>query len=343
MSVDIYWRLPLSGDGRSFRPDAWNRGDYSPHRSAPHPFARTGNQRDGYTYYDHLSQIARAAELTRFDGVWLPYSAGGEDPLIVAGALAREARRLTFVASLLAPLHSAVYVAKIANSFQRLTGGRLAWSFVTEPREDEPAWHGRRWTEEEQLDRTAELLTVAKGFWADRDKGFSYKGRYYEVEKGGFPPALQGAKLPRVFTSGTSEAALTLAAAHADVHLLPLEPIAELRPALAVATARAAAQGRALTFGVEATVVARHSDGEAWEELRRRGGQASGGPVERTLVGSYETVAEQIAEYARAGISTFVLSAHPHLEEAYLIGERVLPLIRARVADDEPGALRRSA
>src|SRR6185295_5823270 len=64
MSEDISWRLPLSGDGRSFRPDAWNRGDYSPHRNAPHPFARTGNQRDGYTYYEHLSQIARAAELT---------------------------------------------------------------------------------------------------------------------------------------------------------------------------------------------------------------------------------------------------------------------------------------
>ena len=43
------------------------------------------------------------------------------------------------------------------------------------------------------------------------------------------------------------------------------------------------------------------------------------------LVGSHGQVAERIAEYASLGISEFVLSGYPHLEEAYWFGEGVLP------------------
>ncbi|RNL65382.1 LLM class flavin-dependent oxidoreductase [Nocardioides marmoriginsengisoli] len=43
------------------------------------------------------------------------------------------------------------------------------------------------------------------------------------------------------------------------------------------------------------------------------------------LVGSHQEVADLIEEYAEAGISEFVLSGYPHLEEAYRFGEGVLP------------------
>ena len=45
------------------------------------------------------------------------------------------------------------------------------------------------------------------------------------------------------------------------------------------------------------------------------------------LVGSYEEVAERIHEYHSLGIEEFILSGHPHLEEAYAVGEGVLPLV----------------
>ena len=50
------------------------------------------------------------------------------------------------------------------------------------------------------------------------------------------------------------------------------------------------------------------------------------------LVGSHEKVADLIEEYASLGISEFILSGYPHLEEAYWFGEGVLPEIRRREA-----------
>jgi alkanesulfonate monooxygenase len=47
------------------------------------------------------------------------------------------------------------------------------------------------------------------------------------------------------------------------------------------------------------------------------------------LVGSHEQVAERIFEYHELGLDEFILSGHPHLEEAYSVGENVLPIIRA--------------
>ncbi|MFI6702459.1 LLM class flavin-dependent oxidoreductase [Streptomyces sp. NPDC050509] len=43
------------------------------------------------------------------------------------------------------------------------------------------------------------------------------------------------------------------------------------------------------------------------------------------LVGSHAEVAERIAEYHRLGIDEFIMSGHPHVEEAYWFGEGVLP------------------
>jgi alkanesulfonate monooxygenase len=48
------------------------------------------------------------------------------------------------------------------------------------------------------------------------------------------------------------------------------------------------------------------------------------------LVGSHEQVADRIAEYHELGIDEFILSGYPHLEEAYQVGEGVMPVLRSR-------------
>jgi alkanesulfonate monooxygenase len=60
-----------------------------------------------------------------------------------------------------------------------------------------------------------------------------------------------------------------------------------------------------------------------------RGGPAIG------VVGSYEQAAEWLDRYLRAGIDSFILAGTPHLEEAYRVGEEVLPLVRGRTREQE--------
>jgi alkanesulfonate monooxygenase len=48
------------------------------------------------------------------------------------------------------------------------------------------------------------------------------------------------------------------------------------------------------------------------------------------LVGSHDEVADRIEEYHGLGIDEFILSGYPHLEEAYQVGEGVLPVLRRR-------------
>lgn len=49
-----------------------------------------------------------------------------------------------------------------------------------------------------------------------------------------------------------------------------------------------------------------------------------------TLVGSHDEIADRIEEYHRLGFDEFILSGHPHLEEAYWFAEGVMPILRRR-------------
>jgi alkanesulfonate monooxygenase len=48
------------------------------------------------------------------------------------------------------------------------------------------------------------------------------------------------------------------------------------------------------------------------------------------LVGSHAEVADRVAEYYELGIDEYILSGYPHLEEAYHVGEGLMPELRRR-------------
>ncbi|GIE99549.1 LLM class flavin-dependent oxidoreductase [Paractinoplanes rishiriensis] len=61
------------------------------------------------------------------------------------------------------------------------------------------------------------------------------------------------------------------------------------------------------------------------------------------LVGSNQEIADLIEQYAEAGITEFVLSGYPHLEEAYRFGEGVLPELSRRGRWRHPAPVRQVA
>ncbi|MEV1178197.1 LLM class flavin-dependent oxidoreductase, partial [Nonomuraea sp. NPDC049784] len=73
----------------------------------------------------------------------------------------------------------------------------------------------------------------------------------------------------------------------------------------------------------------RRDDLEIYPNLWAGVGLVRGG-AGTALVGSHTEVADRIEEYHRLGITEFILSGHPHVEEAYWFGEGVLPILRER-------------
>ncbi|MGD0835786.1 MAG: LLM class flavin-dependent oxidoreductase [Polyangia bacterium] len=348
MSAEFIWQLPARGDGRYGDAAVRRRGE----RSTPEPSPLGPGLSDPrgvrFNYFDHLHQIARAAELSGFDGVQIQHDPEGDESWIIAGYLVRGTRRLKLVTEFEASWGSSVYAAKNAATLQRYSRGRLAWHLQAGAASKQRQKNADPVPDEGVLPRIGEFLQVARGVLSEAP--FSFQGRFFAVQNGGFKDGLDHQPVPQVYLSGTSRAALELAAQYADVHVLPPRPLVELRQTIAALERLAGSLKRSLRYGLRLDLLARETDGEALLDARRLRGQIVGssatatiegpglwnGPLstrtgaEAALIGSYGRVAEKLSEYQEAGISNFVLGAIPHLEEAYRIGAHVLPLLRQR-------------
>lgn len=308
MTIRTYWQLDPAAEPHRLEPSARRLSRIvTPLRGAPH------------TRFDYYAQIAEAAAQTHFDGVFVAHRPEADESRIVAASLARETRGLHFVAEFPASVGSAVYAAKQATTFQRGTHDRFAWAIAPDADARTRARDGDHVPEDRLDQRLDEFLTVARGVHTRRP--FSFKGEHFEVENGGFEEPLNRVPFPAVFLQGESEEALDLSARHADVHLFRRsDKLAALIEGLDALAQRA---DRSVAFGLIQPVLARETEEEARLEANRAG-RAPG-----TLVGSYDAVARHLAELAGFGITHFVLSAEPQVEEAYRIGQHVLPRLRA--------------
>jgi alkanesulfonate monooxygenase len=79
------------------------------------------------------------------------------------------------------------------------------------------------------------------------------------------------------------------------------------------------------------------SDLEIYPNLWAGVGLVRGG-AGTSMVGSYREIADLVEAYRDVGISEFVLSGYPHLEEAYWFGEGVLPELARRGLWQRPGS-----
>ncbi|MBL7497800.1 LLM class flavin-dependent oxidoreductase [Frankia sp. CNm7] len=55
-------------------------------------------------------------------------------------------------------------------------------------------------------------------------------------------------------------------------------------------------------------------------------------------VGSYEAIAELMCRYTEVGVTDFQLTGHPYLEEAYHVGEHIIPVVKRKLAERSQGA-----
>lgn len=311
MTVTVYWQLDVAAEPARLEAGA---------RSGVRSIARDVRT-SALVRYDYYAQIARAAAQTAFDGLFLPHREESDDSQIVAAAIAREVPRLLLIPQFPASVGSAVYAAKQAVSFQRATHERLGWAIAPDDDAGTRARGADHVSEEGLVARTEEFLTVARGVHADRP--FSFKGEHFEVLNGGFGEPLNRVRFPKIFLEGESEEALELSARRGDVHLFRNAPLRSLQGLIETLDNLAARHERKVEFGIVQTILAREDAEEAQDDAR-----ALGAPL-HMLVGDYDTVAAELAQRAALGVTHFVLSAAPSLEESYRVGQHVLPRLRA--------------
>ncbi|CAN7447839.1 FMNH2-dependent alkanesulfonate monooxygenase [Variovorax paradoxus] len=251
--MQIFWFLPTHGDSRYLGTSEGAR---------PIDLA-------------YLQQIAGAADQLGYEGVLIPTGRSCEDPWVIASSLIGATKNLKFLVAVRPGLHQPSLAARMAATFDRLSGGRLLVNLVTGGDQAELEGDGVYLDHAQRYEQSAEFIRIWREILARSHSGqaFDYEGRHLSV-KGAkllYPPVQE--PYPPVWFGGSSAAAHELAAEQVDAYLTWGEPPAEVARKIADVRNRAARKGRTVEFGIRLHVIVRETEDAAWkaaEELISR-------------------------------------------------------------------------
>ncbi|WGT65653.1 FMNH2-dependent alkanesulfonate monooxygenase [Variovorax paradoxus] len=243
--MQIFWFLPTHGDSRYL------------------------GTTEGARQVDlaYLQQIAGAADNLGYEGVLIPTGRSCEDPWVVASSLIGATKKLKFLVAVRPGLHQPSLAARMAATFDRLSGGRLLVNLVTGGDQAELEGDGVYLDHAARYEQSAEFIRIWREILARSHDGqsFDYEGQHLSV-KGAkllFPPVQK--PYPPVWFGGSSAAAHELAAEQVDAYLTWGEPPAEVGKKIADVRNRAARKGRKVAFGIRLHVIVRETEEAAWK------------------------------------------------------------------------------
>ncbi|WP_127531516.1 FMNH2-dependent alkanesulfonate monooxygenase [Paenibacillus kobensis] len=243
--MEVFWFIPTHGDGRYL------------------------GSAEGARAVDtkYLQQVAQAADRLGYGGVLLPTGTSCEDAWVVASSLIPVTERLKFLVAIRPGLMSPTLSARMAATFDRLSGGRLLVNVVTGGDPVEHAGDGLFLGHDERYDLTSEFLEIWRRELAGETVDF--EGDHLKVVGGKvlYPPKQR--PYPPLYFGGSSAAAHQVAADHVDVYLTWGEPPQEVAKKIARVRELAAEQGRTVRFGIRLHVIVRETSEEAWREADR--------------------------------------------------------------------------
>jgi alkanesulfonate monooxygenase len=321
----------------------------------------------------YLTQVALALEEAGFTSALIPTGSYCEDPWVVASSLVPLTRDLRLLVALHPRTTTPAYTAHRAATLQRISGGRLALNAVTgEPGRE--AWqHGDEDEKADQYARTGEFLGIHRALF--RGEEVTRTGNHYRLREARLDRVGQGEVplpvAPEIWFGGSSSHAGDVAARHADVYLSWLEPLEQLAEKIAWIRRLADEQGRKVRFGVRSWILLdgldRDQQASARAALlsRQSVGQQRGqalladadvnrpeslwiapniwggfgllaGGAALGFVGSGEQIANRFEDYRRLGVTEFIVSGFPNLEETRQVADFLVPELRSRGVLDTP-------
>jgi len=239
--MKVLWFIPTHGDGR---------------------YLASGNGARA-TSLAYLKQIAQAVDELGYYGALLPTGRSCDDAWVVASALIPLTQRMKFLVAVRPGLTTPTLAARMAASFDKLSGGRLLINVVAGGDPVELAGDGLFLKHDERYDLTDEYLDIWRRTLAGETVDFEGQHLTVKGAKVLFPGVQE--PYPPLYFGGSSEAGHAVAAKHIDVYLSWGEPPEQIGEKIATMRRLAAAQGRTLRFGIRLHVIVRETEAEAWE------------------------------------------------------------------------------
>ncbi|MBD2336730.1 FMNH2-dependent alkanesulfonate monooxygenase [Calothrix sp. FACHB-156] len=213
--------------------------------------------------FDYWRQIAQAVDHLGFAGALLPTGRSCEDAWILASTLVTHTKNMRFLVAIRPGLMSPGVAARMAATFDRISGGRLLINVVTGGDPVELAGDGLHLSHDDRYKLTDEFLTVWRQIAASEVSNF--QGDYLNIQDGKilFPPVQK--PHPPLWFGGSSPIAQEIAAKHVDVYLTWGETPAQVAEKIASVRRLAEAQGRTIRFGIRLHVIVRETESKAWD------------------------------------------------------------------------------
>jgi alkanesulfonate monooxygenase len=238
--MELCWFIPTTGDGRYLGSAEQSR----------------------VTDYAYLRQIAQAVDELGFSAVLLPTGNSCEDAWVVASMLVPSTRRLKFLVAVRPGIMSPTVAARMAATFDRLSGGRLLVNVVTGGDPLEAAADGVFLPHDKRYEVAGEFLHIWRTILAGETCTFD--GKHLHVKDARiYYPAVQQPH-PPLYLGGSSAPAMEVAAEHIDVYLTWGEPPALVAEKIARMRELADRKGRTIRFGIRLHVIVRETSDEAW-------------------------------------------------------------------------------
>lgn len=240
--MKILWFIPTHGDGRYLGSAVGARPTTLP----------------------YLKQIAQAVDELGYYGALLPTGRSCDDAWVVASTLIPVTRRMKFLVAIRPGLTSPTLAARMAASFDRLSGGRLLINVVTGGDPVELQGDGLFEDHDTRYALTDEFLDIWRRVVAEEEVDFEGEHLRVKGAKVLFPGVQR--PYPPLYFGGSSPAGQRVAAKHIDVYLSWGEPPDQVAEKIEHVRKLAADQGRSVRFGIRLHVIVRETEGEAWKE-----------------------------------------------------------------------------
>jgi alkanesulfonate monooxygenase len=309
-------------------------------------------------------RFARSAEESGIESVLLSFSRYEPDTVLIACAVGQATTKLKFIVAYRMGLMQPPTFVQQINTLSGLIGGRVALNIVAGSSAAEQRGYGDFLDHDERYARADEFLTICRALW-NRTGDVHFAGKYCHVEGARLntPFMAPDRTFPEIYVSGHSEQAQRLALACGSSWLRLIDTPEKLAPSVsrfrergtevslrlaiicrptheeAVKAGKAmlpdeeiGKQERAILSGSESQTLKQAlaaADQVGWLNRNLWAGLVPYyGSSAMTLLGSPEELAEIFLEYKRIGVTQFIISGWPKLEEMLIFGRDVLPLVR---------------